>query len=237
VIDAKRERELALRARELDIVPDCARKLARRYAGLVNESDLESLGNETLADVVRMHQDDRSPFESYCRWRIKFVMLSSIRALARDKRIDRAAMRAQADLLSLWRGDPHDTPRERMQRMADAVTAATFAAMVEEAQRGGEGDLIAREEYATAMTVLAEVLGALPRPQQKLFVLVYVEGRSLEEAHVALGVHYNTVLRWHAQALEAVKEKLIRLDITGRPGRGGAPRVSVIGALKDRPPR
>lgn len=231
-MNLEREHELALRLAELGTVERWARRLARRYAGLVTECDLISLGNFAAADVVRTHVDARGSFEAYSEWRIKRAMLGGVRVEARERRIDWAAHRAQAELLALYQGDARAEPLDRLDRLADAVAAATFVAMTQEAQRGGEADMIAREEYATAMEVIGEVLAALPRPKHKLFVLVYCEGCSLTEAQAALHVHYNTVLRWHEEVLATVQKELERHDVTSRPGRGGAPRVSVLGVVK-----
>lgn len=236
-MNPKREHELALALVEMGTVARCAKRLARRFAGLVSECDLVSLGNFASADVVRVYSDGRSTFAAYSEWRIQRAMLTGIRVEALEKRVDKAALIAQAELLALYEGDPNAPPQERMDRLADAIAAATFVAMAQEAQRGGEVDMVAREEYATAMQVIAAVLRALPRPQHKLFVLVYCEGCSLVEAQAKLGVHYNTALRWHDLVLAAVKKKLEQEGITRRPGRGGAPRLSVISAVNEEPER
>jgi DNA-directed RNA polymerase specialized sigma24 family protein len=231
-VNPRREHELALRLAKQGTVETCAARLAKRYAGLVSDCDLMSLGNTAAAEVVREYVDGRSAFEAFSLWRIQRAMLTGIRVEALERRVDKAALRAQAELLALYEGDPSAAPLDRLERLADAVAAATFVAMAQEAQRGGDADMVAREEYAAAMEVIAAVMGALPRPQHKLFVLVYCEGCSLVEAQAKLGVHYNTVLRWHDLVLGAVKKKLEQGGITHRPTRGGAPRVAVLGVVK-----
>jgi RNA polymerase sigma factor (sigma-70 family) len=225
VIDPGRERELVQRAVKESIGETCAKRLAMRYSRCARESDLLSRGNAALVDIVRAYQDALGGFEDFCRRRLDGVMLAEIRVEARHQRNDRAAQRALADLLTLYRSDPGAVPRDRVRTLAEAVAAATFAAMTEEAQRGGEEDMIAREEYATAHEVMRAVLVALSRPLRKLMVLLYHELKTLTDAAELLEVHYNTAERWHLKALGEIRKQLEKHAITHSPERGGAPRV------------
>jgi RNA polymerase sigma factor (sigma-70 family) len=227
-----REAKLLQRAAEARILEKRAERWARRYHGLLKEDDLLGLGGIELTLAVRAYKDELGSFEDFCARRVDWAMLDGIRIEAREKRIDRAAQRAAADLLALYRADPKAAPREWLTTLAQAVAAATFAAMTEEAQRGGEGDMIARQEYATALRIMRALLEGLPRPQRKLFVLVYQEGKTLVQAQEVLGVHQNTVERWHAKVLEAIRAQLEKAGITHSPGRGGAPRVAVLARLR-----
>ena len=231
--DPERERNLAKRAVDARILEKCAERWARRYHGLLKKDDLVGLGDDALTLAVREYKGEIGGFDDVCRRRVDWAMLDGIRVEAREKRIDKAAQRAAADLLALYRVDPSVAPRDAMTDLAAAVAAATFAAMTEEAQRGGEQDMIARQEYATAMFVMRDVLEALPRPQRKLFVLVYQEGKTLTRAREALGVHQNTVDRWHAKVFAEIRKRLEREGITHAPGRGGAPRLAVLAGLRD----
>ena len=232
MIDASREKKLAMRAQEARIVEARAAHWGNRYRGLLEADELASRGNTALLGVVRTYQDELGGFEDYCKRRIDFAMLSGIRLEARHLRIDWAAQRAAADLLALHRGDRGAAPSARLEDVTRAVAAATFAAMVEEAQRGGEDDMIARQEFATAMTVIASTLAALPAPQRRLLVLLYQREQTQVEAQKALGVHYNTVGRWHDNVLAEIRKQLEKRGIMHAPGRGGAPRVA-LAVLRD----
>jgi len=136
-----------------------------------------------------------------------------------------------ADLLMLYRGDRNAMPPDRVRNVAEAVAAATFAAMTEEALRGGEQDMIAREEYATAHEVMKAVLVALPAPLRKLMVLVYHQQRTLTDSAKELDVHFSTVERWHLKVLAEIRKQLEKHAITHPPERGGAPRL-VLAVLR-----
>jgi RNA polymerase sigma factor (sigma-70 family) len=155
-------------------------------------------------------------------------MVTGMRVEGRHQRIDRAAMLAAADLLALYRGDTSLAPRDRLVDLVQAVAAASFVAEAEEALRGGEDDMVAREEYAIAHEVMKAVWDALPAPQRKLLLLRYREDKTLKEAQEELGVHYNTVARWHDKVLAEIQKQLEKRGITHSPGRGGAPQVAVL---------
>jgi RNA polymerase sigma factor (sigma-70 family) len=227
VIDPKREQELLKRARAADLVKNCAMRLAKRYSGCAKYSDLYSRGNSALPEIIGKYDDALGGFEDFCRRRLDGEMLNEIRVEARHQRNDRAAQRALADLLVLYRADPDMMPKERARVLSEAVAAATFAAMTEEAQRGGEEDMIAREEYATAHEVMRAVLVALPVPQRRVMVIVYHEQKTLGYAAEELGQHRNTVERWHLKALAKIREQLEKHAITHPPERGGAPWVAL----------
>ena len=123
--------------------------------------------------IVREFKDELGAFDDYCRRCLDTAMLDAIRAEARHKRIDWAAQRAAADLLATYRERPDALPSERLSGVLHATAAATFVAMAEEAQRGGDDDMIARQDYATAMSVIATTLAALPKPKRRFFVLCY----------------------------------------------------------------
>lgn len=231
MIDPDRKRELLHRAIRAGLVEACAKRLAWRFRGCTRESDLLSRGNSVLVDIVGKYDDALGGFEDFCRRRLDGEMLNEIRVEARHQRNDRAAQRALADLLVLYRGDPSAAPRDRARALSEAVAAATFAAMTEEAQRGGEEEMIAREEYATAHQVMKAALVAMPRPQRKLMVLVYHELKTLGDAAAQLDVHANTAERWHLKALAEIRKQLEKHAITHPPERGGAPRL-VLAVLR-----
>jgi RNA polymerase sigma factor (sigma-70 family) len=228
----ERDKKLWLRAVEKKIVPTRARVHEKDYRGLVTEDDLVSAGDAALPDIVARYDETRSGFESFLRHRVDWAMLGAIRVEARERRLHRAAQRANAELLALYRTDPSLDPLGRVDRIATDVAAATFAALCEEVLRGGEDDLAARQEYGIALEVIAAVLAALPAPQRKLMLLRYREDWTLREIEGALGVHYNTVERWHDKVLAALHKELDKRGIKTAPSRGSAPPAAVLVPLR-----
>ena len=231
--DADREQRLARRAIEAGVLVKAAEHWAKRYHGFVQAIDLEDRANEGLLRIVREFKDEIGGFDDYCRRRIDLVMLTGIRVEARRMRIDWAAQLASADLLSTYRSDPTASPKEQVRDLVRAVAAATFVVTTEEAQRGGEDDEIARRDYATALSVIASVLSALPKPKRRLFVLHYQDGKPLTEIKKVLGMHENTVQRWRTEVLGEIRKELAKREILHAPGRGGAPRVAVLALLRE----
>jgi RNA polymerase sigma factor (sigma-70 family) len=233
VSDADREQRLARRAIEAGVLVQRAEHWDKRYRGFVKADDLESRANEGLLRIVREFKDEIGAFDDYCRRRIDLVMLTGIRVEARRMRIDWAAQLASADLLSAYRSDPTAPPKEQMRDLARAIAAGTFVVTTQEAQRGGDEDMIAREDYATALSVMASMLSALPKPKRRLFVLHYQDGKPLAEIRKVLGMHQNTVERWRVEVLDEIRKELAKKQILHAPGRGGAPRVAVLSLLRE----
>jgi len=235
VTEPEREQRLARQVLEAGLVEERATKWARRYPGCARFTDSVDAGNFALASIVRAHDETRGGFLEFCRRRLDWAMLDAVRVEARQQRNDRAAQRASADLLALYRRDPTVAHLDQLRHLAEVLAAATVAAMTEESFHGGEDDMIAREEYATAHEVMKAALEALPKQHQKLFVLVYHEAKKLSQAKEELEVHQNTAERWHLQALAAIRRQMEKHGITHAPGRGGAPRValSVLRGGKD----
>lgn len=227
MIEESREQKLARRAVDARILETRSAHWEKRYRKSVDAGELMSIGNSALPRIVKRYEDELGAFEDYCRRLVDFAMLTGIRVEARVKRIDWAAQLATADLLALRRTEPGASPRESARALVRAVAAATFAAMTEEAQRGGEGDMIAREDFATAMRVIAAMLTAAPRSKRELFVLLYGGRHTLVDAQKVLGFHYNTLRGWHQNMLAEIRRELEKRDITHAPSRGGAPRVAL----------
>jgi len=227
----EREKNLLQHAREADIVNKRALYFARRFRPVARVDDLLELGNFALAGVVREFQTELGAFLDFCKQRVDRAMLDGIRVEARHQRLEWAARRALADLLATFRSKPDLGPRDRMDRLADNVAAATFAVVTEEAQHGGEDELSVREEYVTAHAVLKSVLVALPTQQKRLFVLLYVDHRTQDHAAEQLRVHVNTIRRWQEKVHEEIRHQLQLKGITQRPGRGTGPRLVVLADL------
>jgi RNA polymerase sigma factor (sigma-70 family) len=233
MIDAGREQRLARLALDSGLLEKRSAHWEKRYRGLVKADELWSLGNAELLNIVRGFKEGPSGFTDYCRWRVDIAMLEGIRVETRHKRIDRAAQLVVADLLMTYSSEPGAKAKERLRDVARAVAAATFVAEAEEAQRGGDEDMIAREEYATALSVIAATLKALPTEQRRLFVLHYQDGKPLSHIKTVLQKHQHTLERWRVLVLAAIRTELEKRDILHAPGRGGGPRLYVLSALRE----
>jgi DNA-directed RNA polymerase specialized sigma24 family protein len=231
VNDAIWEKNLLARVLGSGKLAKDALRFAGRCSRLVDAPELEDLGRNALVIAVRVCPRDHAKPDAFCLLVARRAMLTGIRIEAREKRVDRSAWRAAAELLAYYEAEAGAPPLDELEDLAHAVAAGTFVAMTEEAMRGGDDDMIAREEYATAMSVLRAVLDAAPTTHRRLFVLHYQEGQTFDEARRAIGVHINTVMRWHDNLLAEIKKQLEKLDIHHAPGRGGAPRVSILTQL------
>jgi RNA polymerase sigma factor (sigma-70 family) len=227
-----REDNLARQALKSGVLEKRATRWARHYGGLVGADELESVGNTALAAIVREYDPARSGFEEFCRWRLDLVMLTSLRAEARDKRIDRAAQLAAADLLSTFQSAPRAPAAERVRDVARATAAATFVAQAEEAQHGGEDDAAEREQYKLALAIIAAVILTLPHGQQRLFVLHFQDGMRLSEVRKILQIHQNTAEAWRKKGLAEIRKALEKQGIQHAPGRGGGARLYVLDGLR-----
>jgi RNA polymerase sigma factor (sigma-70 family) len=227
-----REDNLARQALESGVLEKRAARWALRYGGLVGADELESAGNTALVAIVREYDPARSGFEEFCRWRLDMVMLASIRAEARDKRIDRAAQLAAADLLSTYHSAPGATAAEKVREVARATAAATFVAQAEEAQHGGEDAVAEREQYKLALAIIAAVLLTLPHEQQRLFVLHFQDRKPLSEVRKILQIHQNTAEAWRKKGLAEIRKALEKQGIKHAPGRGGGARLYVLDGLR-----
>lgn len=231
----KREKNLLQHAHEADVVKKRALYYARRFHPVARFDDLLELGNFALGNVVLEFKTEIGEFLDFCKQRVNRAMLDGIRVEARQQRLEWAARRALADLLATFRSKPGVGPGDQMDRLADHVAAATFAVVTEEAQRGGEDELSARQEYVIAHAVLKSVLGALPTQPKRAFVLLYVDHRTQEYAAKQLHVHVNTIWRWQEKIHEEIRQQLQRKGITQRPGRGTGPRLVVLADLANDP--
>jgi RNA polymerase sigma factor (sigma-70 family) len=230
IIDEEREANLAARARKKKIIEERARYFAHRYPGVVREVDTLEAGNFALAAIVRSFpaDNDIGAFDDYCRRKIDRAMADSSRVDQRRHRLDRAAIRASAELLARYRGEPGLAPEARIDRLAEDVLAGSLVAVSEEAAHLRDVDPAERELYVKAHAVVKATLATLPRSQQRTMALLYVSQKTQEEAAGEIGVHVNTVHRWHKHAVTALHRALVREGIVTRPGRAGGPPLVVL---------
>jgi RNA polymerase sigma factor (sigma-70 family) len=215
------------RVREaLHVVERAAGELARAFPGRVRAPELLAVGTFALYRAARVFEEELShDFRDYAYHRVRFAMIDSLRLETKQERRLRAAMKGADLFLATYRNDEinvfeddDDAVTARVAEGADALLAATFAAMVEEQQRIDEEDPVAEvEEHRVAREALATALHALDDEQRQVLALVYREGRTVEDIADTMGLSDRTIQRRHANALKRLREELGKLGVDRAP--------------------
>ena len=237
----KKQQTLVALAYQSGIVKARAELHARRYVGLITLEECVALGSIGLTEAARTYRDELGLFTDYARRRVDGAILDGVRAEALHARASRAAHRAAARVLSVYRDDfnaiGHDQAElsRRFEKMSDDVLTAAFLGAVEEAKRGpggegqGEESVIVHEEHARALAMLEAATEKLPSMQRQILALVYREQRPMTELPEVLGVSYVTVRRHHEAALSGLRKRLEAMGVMRAPmprddgGRGSGP--------------
>jgi RNA polymerase sigma factor (sigma-70 family) len=235
-----KQQALVALAYQSGIVEKRAALHARRYLGLITLDECLRLGSLGLTEAARTYRDELGLFTDFARRRVDGAILDGVRAEAPHARASRAAHRAAASLLGLYRDDfnaiGHDKAEleRRFEKMSDDVLTAAFLGAVEDAKRGpgGEGEegVIRREEHARALAMLEVATAKLPSMQRQILALVYREQRTMTELPSVLGISYATVRRQHEAALSGLRKQLEAMGVMQAPaprkeiGTGSGPR-------------
>jgi RNA polymerase sigma factor (sigma-70 family) len=229
----KKQQALVALAYQSGIVNARAELHARRYLGLITLEECINLGSIGLTEAARTFRDELGLFTDYARRRVDGAILDGVRAEAPHARASRAAHRAAARLLSVYRDDfnaiEHDKAElaRRFEKMSDDVLTAAFLGAVEEAKRGpggegqGEESVILHEEHARALAMLEAAMEKLPSMQRQILALVYREQRPMTELPEVLGVSYVTVRRHHEAALSGLRKRLEAMGVMRSPAPRG----------------
>jgi RNA polymerase sigma factor (sigma-70 family) len=225
----KKQQTLVALAYQSGIVQARAELHARRYVGLITLDECIDLGSIGLTEAARTYRDELGLFTDYARRRVDGAILDGVRAEAPHAKASRAAHRAAARLLSVYRDDfnaighePAELSR-RFEKMSDDVLTAAFLGAVEEAKLApggadqGEEIVIRREEHARALAMLEAATEKLPSMQRQILALVYRERRPMTELTEVLGVSYATVRRHHDAALSGLRKRLEALGVMRAP--------------------
>jgi len=225
----KKQQTLVALAYQAGLVEKRAALHARRYLGLITRDECLRLGSLGLTEAARTYRDELGLFTDFARRRVDGAILDGVRAEAPHARASRAAHRAAASLLSLYRDDfnaiSHDKAElsRRFEKMSDDVLTAAFLGAVEDAKRGpggegeGEESVILREEHARALALLDAATAKLPSMQQQILALVYREQRPMTDLPEVLGVSYVTVRRHHESALSGLRKRLEAMGVMRAP--------------------
>lgn len=213
------QRELVKRA--VALVEKRARHFARRFRGMKAVDLFETDGKIAVVETVRRYdaREDGS-FEAYAVKRIDGRMMDLVRAESEEKRMDAAVHGA---FLSIAHGypvdydtrDPDDRLRECLKALASFVAELGFVAGTRYV--AVERDEAARREYAHAMRALAEALEQLSESEQEVLVATAVDGLTIDEAFVELGIGRTTVVRKLDRARICLRKELKSRGVTRMP--------------------
>jgi RNA polymerase sigma factor (sigma-70 family) len=210
----------------LQVVERAAGELAQAFPGRVRAPELLAVGTFALYRAAHAFKEELShDFRDYAYHRVRFAMIDSLRLETKHERRLRAAMKGADLFLSTYRNDEinvfdddDDDVTARVTEGADALLAATFAAMVEEQQRIDEEDPVADvEEHRVAHEALATAMRNLDDEERQVLGLVYREGRTVEDIAETMGLSVRTIQRRHANALKNLREELGKLGIDRAP--------------------
>lgn len=210
--------QLALVEHALPLVRHCAEKIARKRRGRVQAQELHGAGTIALSNAVRRYRADRHPsFEHYAKSHVYGRMLDAIKQdqMSLGERVEiamKSAATAYEEMhvidLDLLVADEPELERGMDQGCDDLLTEVHLAGIFEAHRLTPEDAMASREEYDVIFEVFEDILPGLPRDEVEVLMLVHRDGRTLEEASQALGIHINTAQRRRTRALRRLRETL-----------------------------
>jgi RNA polymerase sigma factor FliA len=217
----------------LDVVDKVARLLAPRYESLVGFDDLLAMGREGLVQAARTFDAALGvPFSTFATYRVQGAMLDGIRKEAgRAREIGLVARIAAAEVLAVQREadvdimtDSEAAQRERLQSMADGLTAAMFAGLVGAASKrnamASDEAAVRRQQRERAIAALREATSSLSERDRRLLEMHYDEQRDLKEVAGELKVSYASVRRYHTAVIERLAARLKSRGVREPPPTG-----------------
>jgi RNA polymerase sigma factor for flagellar operon FliA len=208
----------ALIAAHGGLVRRVAKLISRDVPRHVGVDDLMSFGQLGLLDAANKYDPTKgASFATYAYYRIRGAMLDQVRKDHGQDPIFRARMGARAavdDLLEQRAAegpasaDALDAARALAGLLEDTATALlleeTSSAMRPEAIPSPEEAAIVRD---TAREI-REVLDDFPERERGLVEKIYLEGYTMEQAGIQLGMTKGWASRLHARALGRLRERL-----------------------------
>lgn len=168
----------AVGAREVAIVEQVARAMARKLRHVSDPSDLASLGLLVLWDAAGQHDPTRTAFAPYLVERLRWAMLSDARRVARRERLLEGAVAHES----------HRLPADGNDGREPEAAALPIERAVDP-----EHQLEDRERRAE----LHAALGSLPNATRSILVRHYFGGESLESMASESGRSKATLTRMH----------------------------------------
>jgi RNA polymerase sigma factor (sigma-70 family) len=200
------------------LVIRCAADVAARYHGQVQARELLGPGTIALYEAAATYRADLHPsFSHYARNQVRGRMHRAIRT-------DRPPLRSRAEQgdervsAHLDEPDPFDVVDERPGESAeqdglDMLTATLVAGLEADAESRTEGATVDR-------LALRREVAKLPRREQELLELLYVQELTLVEAVKKLRLTLRTAHRRHLGVLEMLR---VALGMGEKRPRGASP--------------
>jgi len=198
------------------LVDRVVRKMLAR-GGVLQESDLRSLGNAGLIQAARAYDASLGvPFESFAKYRVEGAILDGLRDENRHMRLGRAVRAASRKHLS-FRNDPSDvmkdtddTTRAHLLQFAELHALAMLEGLVSEASCGmaADADLAARESHARAIAALESATSGLNARDRQILDLYYRQNKELKEIAEIVGVSYASIRRYHSGVIARLNAQL-----------------------------
>jgi RNA polymerase sigma factor (sigma-70 family) len=210
----------------LPVVARAADDTTRRYPGRGKPQELYAVGTFALYRIAGEFRGEMShDFADLAYRRVRDGMRDALKLERKQDRRRRAAEKGGDLFLAFLRDDEYNVlwhddadAARRLDDAADALLAATFAAVIEqEVALQAEDPAAEEEEYRGAIEALGTAVQALPEEQAQTLKLVYRDGKTVAEVGRALGLSYRTVQRRHADALMTLRDELGKLGVNRAP--------------------
>ena len=236
---------------------------ARRFVGKWPEiaPELPAIATDGFVAAARTFNATKGPsFEPYARWRVRCAIRTRASrtvfrrypALAAVVEVDQTELDgslhdssgAGADAIERALDDTPEGAKQRVLAWAGSDGSRKVTAMLLRAElqvraypRGGEDEIIARQEYTHGIAALAKGLAELTDESRRIVVLHYGEDRSLRAIARDDGVDPKRIQNIHDAALTQLGRALRKqgaagaLPLEGRPSgfEGGAGGVLAAG--------
>ena len=225
----------------LPVVDECAGKVCWRYdlfgrperrhvhkgatGDCVGYSDMGTTGKLALYDALPRYKPERnSSFGRYARYRVFGAMMNEVKAMTRQRLVDREMLRAFAYYMADYTDDfdimKHD--RQEMQRRVDALcdsaAAVMFVVGAEQERLDADRDIVAdAQESAVAVEGLREAVNELDDDQRHFLNLLFAYGFDQPKVGEIIGVARETVCRRLARLTADLKRLLKTFGIKRAP--------------------
>lgn len=206
-----------------------AKKIHAKMGGKMQMDDLIGHGQVGLAQAAKSFDPERGvAFSTYAYYRIRGEMFEGIRASTWLPPAARrwAGAEAGADMVAeeeASRPEQSGAAEYQAQRFRDAVRrlGTVYLTAFATDDEGGRDvtDRSRREPDQERREVGAKVWRAirtLPPNQQRAVMGFYVEGKTLTQIGIAEGKDKATISRWHAAAIDSLREALAAETGVGR---------------------
>ena len=211
----------------IPFVRKIAMRIARRLPQSVDLDDLINAGTVGLMEALDRYQPDGNPrFEAYAEFRVKGAILDELRRLDPLNRVARHTKRMLADKaaqLTAAYGRPPDAAE-----MAEALNTSveTYVgklspmqtlrvvsmdtdALQPEERAVSQEDIVCRREL---LRVVKERIGELPRREQLILSLYYVEELTQSQIGQVLGVSESRVCQILSRVVKKLREQVDRVS-------------------------